>query len=238
MTTRSSNPAPEDEGRREVERRRGGDRRGGPRQGATARKGAVTLLVATSNADKLKEIVAMIGDLAIVKTLKDFPDIKLPEETGSTFEENAREKALYYAKASGMLTMAEDSGFEVDALDCQPGIHSARYLGADATYPQRFDAIYEELRRRKRDTSAARYVCALAVANGGEITFETKATVEGQLAARPSGTGGFGYDPIFCYPPYGKTFAELTPEEKASISHRGEALRALRAHLEQDLNTA
>jgi XTP/dITP diphosphohydrolase len=172
-----------------------------------------------------------------IKTLKDFPNVKIAEETGSTFEDNAREKALYYAKASGVLTMAEDSGFEVDALDCKPGIHSARYLGPDATYPQRFAAIYSELAKRKVKSSAARFVCALALANGRTITFETKGVVEGQLAAQPAGDGGFGYDPIFCYPPYGKTFAEVSPKEKAAVSHRGEAIRALRAHLEQNLDT-
>jgi XTP/dITP diphosphohydrolase len=86
-------------------------------------------------------------------------------------------------------------------------------------------------------SSGARFVCALALASGGKITFETKGVVEGQLAAQPAGTGGFGYDPIFCYPPYGKTFAEISPEQKTAVSHRGEAIRALRAHLEQKLNT-
>jgi XTP/dITP diphosphohydrolase len=198
----------------------------------------VTLLIATSNPHKLKEVLALLGDLPInMKTLKDFPDVKIAEETGTTFQENAREKALYYAKASGLLTMAEDSGFEVDALDCQPGIYSARYLRPDATYPDRFAAIYSALQKRKVKTSAARFVCALALASGRKIAFEAKGVVEGQLAAQPAGDGGFGYDPIFCYSPYGKTFAEVSPKEKAAVSHRGEALRALRAHLEQNLNT-
>jgi XTP/dITP diphosphohydrolase len=227
-----------DEGRRRTDRRGVKDRRGGPRKGTQARKNAVTLLVATSNPHKVKEIVAMLGDLPVnIKTLKDFPNVKIAEETGATFQENAREKALHYAKASGMLTMAEDSGFEVDALDCKPGIHSARYLGPDATYPERFAAIYAELAKRKVKTSAARFVCALALASGRAITFETKGVVEGQLAAQPAGDAGFGYDPIFCYPPYGKTFGEVSAKEKAAVSHRGEAIRALRSHLEQNLST-
>lgn len=226
------------EGRRRTDRRNVKDRRGGVRKGTEARKNAVTLLVATSNPHKVKEIVAMLGNLPVnIKTLKDFPDVTIPEETGSTFEENAREKALYYEKASGVLTMAEDSGFEVDALDCKPGIHSARYLGPDATYPERFAAIYAELAKRRVKTSAARFVCALALASGRAIEFETKGVVEGQLAAQPAGDGGFGYDPIFCYPPYGKTFAEVPATDKAAVSHRGEAIRALRSHLEQNLNT-
>jgi XTP/dITP diphosphohydrolase len=227
------------EGRRRTdERRHRKDRRTGSRKGADARQGAVTMLVATTNPHKLKEILSQLNTLPIhVKTLKDFADVKVPEEDGSTFAENARAKALYYAKATGVLTMAEDSGFEVDALDCQPGIYSARYLRPDATYPERFEAIYSELRKRRVTTSGARFVCALALSAGGKITFETKGVVEGQLAAQPAGTGGFGYDPIFCYPPYGKTFAEISPEEKTAVSHRGEAIRALRAHLEQKLNT-
>ena len=196
----------------------------------------LTLLIATTNAHKIKEITSLLQDFPInIKTLKDYPDTRTPAETGSTFQENAREKALYYAKMTGQLTMAEDSGFEVDALDCAPGIHSARYLRPDATYPERFEAIYSELRKRRVKTSAARFVCALALAEGSKITFETKGVVEGQLAAQPVGTGGFGYDPIFCYPPYGKTFAEVSPKEKAAVSHRGEATRALRSHLEQHL---
>jgi XTP/dITP diphosphohydrolase len=223
-----------DAGRRTTDRRRN-DRRG-ERKGSEARKHAITLLIATSNPHKVKEIVAMLGDLPVnLKTLKDFPDVTISDETGATFQENARQKALHYAAASGLLTMAEDSGFEVDALDCQPGILSARYLGPDATYPQRFDAIYAELRKRKKTSTNARFVCALALASGKKITFETKGVVEGQLAAQPAGEGGFGYDPIFCYPPYGKTFAEVSVKDKAAVSHRGEAIRALRAHLEQNL---
>jgi XTP/dITP diphosphohydrolase len=134
--------------------------------------------------------------------------------------------------------MAEDSGFEVDALNGEPGIYSARYLGPNAGYPERFEAIYEAVRKRKDksgETNAARFVCALALASDGRIAFEARGVVEGQLAAQPSGTGGFGYDPIFCYPPYGKTFAEVTPEQKLAVSHRGKATRALKAHLEQNL---
>jgi XTP/dITP diphosphohydrolase len=224
-------------GRRQVDRRRGADRRGeGAREGAPARKNAQVLLIATTNPDKMKELVAVLDGLPItLKTLKDFPDVTIPEERGSTFQENARDKALHYAKATGLLTMAEDSGFEVDELNCEPGLYSARYVRPDATYPERFEKIYSELRKRKVRTSAARFVCALALADARKIKFETKGVVEGQLAAAPAGSGGFGYDPIFCYSPYGKTFGEISPKEKAAVSHRGEAIRALRAHLEQNL---
>lgn len=190
------------------------------------------LLVATSNPNKVHEILEMLGDLPVdVKTLSDFPAVRVPDETGTTFEENARQKALYYARTSGILTMAEDSGFEVDALRREPGIHSARYLRADATYPERFEVLYSKLRKQKIDSSAARFVCALAVADGARIVFETRGTVEGQVAKRPMGGAGFGYDPIFFYPPYGKTFGEVSQKEKATVSHRGKAIRALRTYL-------
>jgi len=223
--------------------RQGGDRRRGDRRKAAhpdgpARRNAKRepLLIATTNQSKLKEIVAILGDLPLdLKTLKDFKGITEAEENGTTFSENARAKALHYAKATGMLTLAEDSGFEVEALNCEPGIYSARYLRPDATYPERFDAIYKAVRKAGGHNTAARFVCALALASGAKITFETKGVVEGQLADKPSGTGGFGYDPIFCYPPYGKTFAEVSAERKRAVSHRGEAIRALKAHLEQNM---
>jgi XTP/dITP diphosphohydrolase len=140
-----------------------------------------------------------------------------------------------------MLTLAEDSGFEVDALNCEPGIYSARYLRPDATYPERFDAIYNAIgkatskKQKAGQNKSARFVCALALASSRDILFETKGVVEGQLADKPAGSGGFGYDPIFCYPPYGKTFGEVSSERKTAVSHRGEAIRALKSHLEQNL---
>ena len=190
------------------------------------------LLVATTNPDKLKEIVSVLGDIPLaIRVLSDFPDVEIAEEAGLTFAENARAKARHYARATGLLTMAEDSGFEVDALDREPGIHSARYLRPDATYPERFEAIYQAVRARPSGNNAARFVCALALASGGDILFESEGIVVGALAAQPAGDGGFGYDPIFYYPAYGKTFGELSPKEKAAVSHRGLAMRALGAYL-------
>jgi XTP/dITP diphosphohydrolase len=154
-----------------------------------------------------------------------------PEETGATFEENARAKASYYAAATGELTVAEDSGLEIDALDGAPGVESARYGGADTAYPEKFSMIYEALGRRGASDSPARFVCAVALARGGEILFETRGTVEGRIAPEPRGSGGFGYDPIFFYPPYGQTLAEAA-DRKAAVSHRGAAFRALQAYLQ------
>jgi XTP/dITP diphosphohydrolase len=127
--------------------------------------------------------------------------------------------------------VAEDSGLEIDALDGAPGIESARFGGADSTYPEKFALIYDALRRRKTAGSTARFVCALALAQNGQIVFETRGTVEGVIAPEPRGRGGFGYDPIFFYPPFGCTLAEATAEQKASASHRGQAFRKLGIYL-------
>jgi XTP/dITP diphosphohydrolase len=190
------------------------------------------LLVATTNADKIREIRAMLADAPVaLVTLAAWPHVRPPEETGATFEENARAKARYYAAATGELTVAEDSGLEIDALGGAPGVESARYGGSNTSYPEKFSMIYSALSGRGVSDSPARFVCALALARGGEILFETRGTVEGRIAPQPRGTGGFGYDPIFFYPPYGQTLAEAG-DRKAAVSHRGAAFRALQAYLQ------
>jgi XTP/dITP diphosphohydrolase len=191
------------------------------------------LLVATTNRGKIREIRGILADgpLELV-TLDVWPDLGPPEETGRTFEENARAKAVYYADATGQLTVAEDSGLEIDALGGQPGIESARFGGASTTYPEKFAILYEALRAKGAVDSRARFVCALALVQGGEVLFETRGTVEGQIAREPKGEGGFGYDPIFFYPPLGRTLAEAD-DAKAAISHRGAAFRRLREFLLQ-----
>ena len=188
--------------------------------------------MATTNGHKVREIRELLDGAPIeLVTLAAWPDVAAPEETGSTFGENARAKARYYAAATGELTVAEDSGLEIDALDGAPGVESARYGGVDSSYPEKFALIYDALRRRGAADSAARFVCAVALARGGEILFETRGTVEGRIAAEPRGTGGFGYDPIFFYPPYGETLAEAG-DRKSAVSHRGAAFRTLRAYLQ------
>jgi XTP/dITP diphosphohydrolase len=190
------------------------------------------LLVATTNPGKLREISRILQRVPVeLKTLGDFPHVAIAEETGASFGENARQKAIHYAAASGMVTLAEDSGFEVEALNGEPGIHSARYLGDDATYDERFADIYQRVRNSGSTDRSARFVCALTVADGLDVLFETTARVEGVLAEAPAGSNGFGYDPIFFYPPYGKTFGEVTDEQKSEVSHRGQAMRALRSYL-------
>lgn len=192
---------------------------------------AVTsLLIATTNRGKLKEIEGILEGVPVtLLTLNDRSTIVEPDETGTTFAENARLKARYYSKATGLVSVADDSGIEIDALDKAPGVHSARWHGTD--YPTKFRKIQELFRERGIATSTARFVCSVAVADGETILFEARGTVEGEIASAPRGTNGFGYDPIFFYPPFGCTLAELDRERKAEVSHRGKAFRQLREYL-------
>jgi len=195
---------------------------------------AKRILLATTNPGKLREIVPLLAGLSYEwLTLADLPDLAAPAEEGSTFEENARAKALSYASATGELTVAEDSGLEIDALGGAPGVEPARLGGAAASYPQKFAIIYDAFKARGVTTSTARFVCAVALAAGPKIVFETRGTIEGWIAREPRGQGGFGYDPIFYYPPFGRTLAETEAiGRKSEVSHRGRAFRALRAFLE------
>lgn len=192
-----------------------------------------TLVLATSNRDKVGEIRAILAGLSLdVVGLERFGAIPPPAETGSTFEENARQKALYYAERTGELVVAEDSGLEIDALGGAPGVESARY-GGDVEYAEKFRLIYDVLAASGSDDRKARFVCALALARGPDLLFEARGTVEGLIAPAPRGAGGFGYDPIFFYPPFGRTFAEVTADRKASVSHRGLAFRKLKTLLDK-----
>ncbi len=188
-------------------------------------------LVATTNAGKLKEIAALLEGLPLqLETLTNWPDLEAPEETGRTFAENARLKALYYGQASGLPTVADDSGLQIDALGGAPGVESARFGGPGVSYPERFALIHARLAAAGVQHSAARFVCALAVADRGRITFEASGTIEGAIAPTARGSGGFGYDPIFYYPPFGCTLAEAG-SRKSEVSHRAIAFRQLRDYL-------
>jgi XTP/dITP diphosphohydrolase len=189
-------------------------------------------VLATTNTGKVREIRGLLAGLPVeLVGLDAFPGIEAPDETGATFAENARLKARYYAAATGLPAIADDSSLEVDALGGRPGVESARYGGAHASYPERFALIYDALRTAGLSSSPARFVCVVALAAGDRITFEARGTVEGRIAPTPAGSGGFGYDPIFFFPPLGKTLAETTQAEKDAVSHRGEAFRALRRWL-------
>lgn len=191
-----------------------------------------TLVIATTNPDKLREIRRLLGDVPIdLVGLGDLPAVAEPEETGATFEENARLKALHYGAAFRLPVVAEDSGLAIDALGGDPGVRSARYLRPDASYPERFADIYRRLAEHPERPRTARFVCALAVARHVTVVFETTGTVEGVITEPPRGSAGFGYDPIFVYPPFGRTFAEVDQEAKLRVAHRGVAFRRLAAWL-------
>ena len=190
------------------------------------------LLVATTNRGKLREIFDILENLPVtLLTLADYPDLPEPEETGTTFAQNARIKAQAYAAATGELTVSEDSGLEIDALDGEPGVQSARFNGE--SYPEKFAVIERMLAGRGTDSSAARFIAALALVTPARVMWETTGIVEGRLRLPARGTGGFGYDPIFFYPPYGRVLAEVSPEEKTAVSHRGQAFRQLHNYLQQ-----
>jgi XTP/dITP diphosphohydrolase len=189
------------------------------------------LLIATTNAGKVREIKEiLVGIHFELVTLADYPSIPLPEEDGATFADNARTKALYYASRTAALTVADDSGLAIDALGGAPGVESARLGGIDAPYPEKFELIAAALRAKPDAPRTARFVCALALAQQASVLFEARRVVSGEIATEPRGTGGFGYDPIFYYPPLGCTFAQVG-DQKSAISHRGQAFRALRAFL-------
>jgi XTP/dITP diphosphohydrolase len=190
----------------------------------------VKILLATTNPGKIREITGILGDAPVeLVTLQDFPGIAEPREDGATFAENARLKAIYYNGATGLPSVADDSGLEIAALDNLPGVQSARWEGTD--YSRKFAKIYDLLRERRATGSRARFVAAVAFVVDGTVVFETEGTVEGRIAAEPRGEHGFGYDPIFFYPPFGCTLAEVDGARKASVSHRGAAFGKFREYL-------
>jgi len=198
-----------------------------------------TLLVATHNQGKLREYQDLLSDLPVTLTYLD--EVGITEdvtETGTTFRENAIEKARTYARLSGLLTLADDSGLEVDALGGAPGVHSARYAGPDATDADRIAKLLAALRHVPPERRTARFRCVIAVAapTGGVITAD--GTVEGVITDKPRGSHGFGYDPIFYLPDRGCTMAELPPEEKNRISHRARAAEAIKPLLKQLIQRA
>ena len=183
-----------------------------------------TLLLATTNPHKLEEYRAIFSDLPYrVLSLQDIHLDLDVEETGRTFAENAELKARTYAKASGMLTLADDSGLEIEALEGAPGIYSARFAGKETSYAERFRIILERLNSFPMEERTARFRCAIALAEPSGFVRIVEGTIEGVIAASPRGEHGFGYDPIFLVPELGKTLAELPPEQKNCISHRGRA---------------
>jgi XTP/dITP diphosphohydrolase len=192
------------------------------------------LVIATKNRGKSEEIKGVLKDFpVVVKDMNDFGPVPEPVEDGATFEENAYKKASFTARVVGLPALADDSGLEVQALAGAPGIHSARYAGSGATDSENNEKLLKALSGKANRKARFCCVLSLAVPSGAALTYE--ASCEGVILDSARGDNGFGYDPLFLYPPMGKTFAEMSTEEKLSVSHRGLALRQLKDEFEKVL---
>jgi XTP/dITP diphosphohydrolase len=190
------------------------------------------LLLASQNPGKLHEMRLLVEGLPFrVLGPRDIGIEASPEETGTTYLENATLKALHYARLSHRLTVADDSGLSVDALGGGPGLHSSRFGGEGATDADRNRLLLEKLAGVPPAGRGARFTSAVAVARGDDVLFTTEQSVEGRIAEEPRGTNGFGYDPLFFYPPFGTTFGEAPRADKDRVSHRGQAFARLREFL-------
>jgi XTP/dITP diphosphohydrolase len=184
------------------------------------------LVVATRNKKKLAEILELLSDLSFnVLSIDDFPGIPEIMEDGNTFEDNAKKKAVQIAQFTKYLTLADDSGLEIDYLDGQPGVHSARFAGENATDADRNRKILNLMKDASSGERKARFRCAIAIASPDGYLEIVTGKCEGEIALKPRGNQGFGYDPIFIVPEYEKTFAELGTQKKNQISHRALALK-------------
>jgi XTP/dITP diphosphohydrolase len=194
----------------------------------------IILVIATHNKGKTLEIKALLKGFPVeIKNLDDFGPIPPLEEDGDTFDENAYKKASFAARILGLPALADDSGLTVEALDGAPGIHSARYAGENATDEQRYLQLLDEMEGKSDRKASFECVISIAVPTGPALTYEARC--EGLITTEPAGSNGFGYDPVFFYPPYNKTFAQITIEEKNRISHRGKALAELRSEFDKVL---
>ena len=193
-----------------------------------------TLVIATRNPGKTSEIGTMLkGYPVLVKNLDDFGPIPEIAEDGTTFEENAYKKASFAARVLGFPALADDSGLCVAALNGEPGVHSARFAGPDATDEERCRLLLEKIKNASDRRAAFECVISIAIPTGQALTYQGRC--EGIITERPMGQSGFGYDPVFFYPPANKTFAQMTPEEKNRVSHRGLALKELKHEFDKVL---
>jgi XTP/dITP diphosphohydrolase len=191
------------------------------------------LLIGSNNPDKARELARLLEGLPWdVKSLGDYAPVEEPEETGATCEENAALKAAYYGKAFAVACAADDTGLEVDALNGAPGVYSARYAGEACSYADNNAKMLAELAEVPEADRTARFVCCAAFYAPGRDVYVVRGVVEGTITTASRGSNGFGYDPLFVPAGGSRTFAEMTPEEKQSISHRGRAFTKLRAHLD------
>lgn len=195
------------------------------------------LLVATRNQGKVAEYSQILGSLDVAWLSLDDVGVDIEvKESGKTFEENALLKVKFYARESGLLTLADDSGLEVDALDGQPGVHTARFGGPGLTSEQRYQRLLDSLATVSWEQRTARFRCVVALARDQELLGTATGFCEGMIAFEPAGSGGFGYDPIFFLPDRNKTMAQLQPAEKHRISHRGRALASITPLLRAELS--
>jgi XTP/dITP diphosphohydrolase len=192
----------------------------------------IIIVIATRNKGKKSEISDLLKGFPVdIKGLDDFGTIPHIEEDGDTFDENAYKKASLTARILGFPALADDSGLLVEALGGAPGVLSARYAGKNATDEQRCQKLLQEMEGKTNRKAAFECVISIAVPTGPALTYEARC--EGLIAEQPSGSNGFGYDPVFYYPPLNKTFAELTREQKSHVSHRGKALREFKDELDK-----
>jgi XTP/dITP diphosphohydrolase len=191
-------------------------------------------VIATRNKGKTQEIKDLLTDYPVdIKNLDDFGPIPQIEEDGDTFDENAYKKASFAARILGLPALADDSGLIVETLGGAPGIHSARYAGENATDQEKYLKLLHEMRGKTNRKAAFECVISVAVPTGAALTYEARC--EGIIAEEPAGSNGFGYDPVFFYPPFHKTFAQISRSEKNRISHRGKALAELKSELDKVL---
>jgi len=194
----------------------------------------ISIVIATTNKGKTAEIGEMLKDFPVnIKNLEDFGPIPEIEEDGETFDENAYKKASMTARILGIPALADDSGLLVESLDGAPGVHSARYAGEKATDKQRCEKLLKEMKGKTNRKAAFECVISIAVPTGPALTYEARC--EGVIAEEPFGNNGFGYDPVFFFPPLKKTFAELSRTEKSRVSHRGKALDELKEEFDKVL---
>lgn len=194
------------------------------------------IIFATKNKGKIKEINAIMSDMNIEVISMEEAGVNVDVvEDGETFQENAIKKAREIMEISGLITMADDSGLEIDYLDKAPGVYSARYMGEDTPYDIKNSKILDIMKDVPEEKRTARFVSVIATAIPGGKIVTTKGTIEGIIGYEIKGENGFGYDPIFFVPEYGMTTAEMAPEQKNSISHRGKALRLMKDELKKEL---
>lgn len=193
----------------------------------------INLLIATTNSGKIREFKKLLEDHPIhLRSLEEFDDIPEVEETGKTFVENAELKAVYYAKKTNCWTLADDSGLEVKFLNNEPGVFSARYAGENASDQENISKLLNKLEKVEFTDRSAKFICQMAISDeNGNIKFTASGICSGHISTKPSGNGGFGYDPVFIPENFQQTFGNLSPEIKHRISHRSQATRKIIQYL-------